>query len=287
MGMADGPRGGATGSADATPPAEGPANRATDLRDLDVSNHDRDGADHSGLLIPVSSTASNEESNPGRAEQPSNDEQEFEKKYDDLGPVDFAKEVIQFGDWLGRAGANLSPEEKEHALAEYSFLQNRLSFWLNYDHTPPMAQGNLRSAALTLYQGAINGGIVGVGNLPESMLAVRGAASFITDGAPRIRPTTKPAFGDAPATPPQRPKEIEGTGRIVDNSEANIAWGKGIKEQSGNWEDYIANENREASKLRPGAPVFDHFNVETGEAISAKTLNTLTVNRIKNPQKNI
>jgi contact-dependent growth inhibition (CDI) system restriction endonuclease-like protein len=31
--------------------------------------------------------------------------------------------------------------------------------------------------------------------------------------------------------------------------------------------------------------VFDHFNAETGEAISAKTLNTLTVNRIKSPQK--
>jgi len=28
------------------------------------------------------------------------------------------------------------------ALAEYSFLQERLSFWLAYDYKPPTAQGN-------------------------------------------------------------------------------------------------------------------------------------------------
>jgi hypothetical protein len=80
-------------------------------------------------------------------DEPTSLEQAFERKYDDLGPVDFAKEVIQFGDWLGRAGGSLSPAEMAHALAEYSFLQNRLSFWLNYDYKPPTAQGNLLSAA--------------------------------------------------------------------------------------------------------------------------------------------
>jgi hypothetical protein len=276
---------GVVGSAATTaPPGEGAANQGTDPTNPRVSNSEQDGADRNALLTPASSTVSNDDGNVDQSQEPSALQQTFERKYDDLGPVDFAKQVIQFGDWLGRAGANLSPEEKQHALAEYSFLQDRLSFWQNYAYTPPTAQGNLLSAALTLYQGAINGGIVSVGNLPESMLALGGAASMFTDGAPRIRPATKPAFDDAPGTPPQAPKEIEGTGRIVDNSEANIVWGKGIKEQSGNWEDYIANENPDASKLRPGAPVFDHFNAETGEAISAKTLNTLTVNRIKKPQ---
>jgi hypothetical protein len=92
--------------------------------------------------------------------EPTSLEQAFERKYDDLGPVDFAKEVIQFGDWLGREGKNLSPTEMANALAEYSFVQDRLSFWLAYDYKPPSAQGNLLSAALTLYQGAVIGGFV-------------------------------------------------------------------------------------------------------------------------------
>ena len=50
----------------------------------------------------------------------------FAQKYDDLGPVDFAKRVIEFGDWLGRAGGSLSPDDMERALAEYSFLQDRI-----------------------------------------------------------------------------------------------------------------------------------------------------------------
>jgi hypothetical protein len=126
-------------------------------------------------------------------DEPKSLEQAFERKYDDLGPVDFAKEVIQFGDWLGRAGGSLTPAEMAHALAEYSFLQNRLSFWLNYDYKPPTAQGNLLSAALTLYQGAVSGGFVRPGHLPESMLAVAGTASLFSEGPPRrIRPSQEP-----------------------------------------------------------------------------------------------
>src|ERR1700728_437247 len=72
-------------------------------------------------------------------------EQTFERKYDDLGPVDFAKQVIQFGYWLGRQGGSLSLAEQEQALAEYSFVQDRLSFWLGYDYKPVIAQLNLFS----------------------------------------------------------------------------------------------------------------------------------------------
>jgi hypothetical protein len=80
-------------------------------------------------------------------------EEAFEKKYDDLGPTDFAKEVIQFGDRLGRQGQNLSPSEREEAIAEYTFLQDRLTFWLGYDYKPEITQSYLHSAALTLFQG--------------------------------------------------------------------------------------------------------------------------------------
>jgi hypothetical protein len=157
-------------------------------------------------------------------DEPISLEQTFERKYDDLGPVDFAMEVIQFGDWLGRQGRNLAPGDKERALVEYSFLQDRLSFWLAYEYKPPVAQANLLSAALTLYQGAVNGGIANVGNLPQSMLATAGTAALLTDARQRIRPSVKPSVQEAPSA--AVPKEIEGIGGIVNNSEAKIVWRK-------------------------------------------------------------
>jgi hypothetical protein len=144
--------------------------------------------------------------------EPTSLEQTFEQKYDHLGPVDFAKETIQFGDWLGREGRSLSPAAMAHALAEYSFLQDRLSFWLNYEEKPPAAQGNLLSAALTLYQGAVLGGFVRPGRLPESMLAVAGTASLFSGGPPR-RASQSPPLEDAPAASAQAPK-VEGLGGI-------------------------------------------------------------------------
>jgi hypothetical protein len=229
-------------------------------------------------------TALSDSDDGDAAGEPPSLEQTFEREYDDLGPVDFAKRVIQFGDWLGRAGGNLSPAEMGHALAEYSFLQDRLSFWLAYDYKPPTAQGNLLSAALTLYQGAVNGGIVRVGHLPQSMVDVVGVAAAFTDGPPR-RPSTEPVLEEAPVAPAQAPKEIEGLGGTVDKSETEIEWHKGIKDQNAKWEDYYDKVDTEARRLRPGSKGFDHFNDDTGEAISNKTLNTLTVSRIKNPQK--
>jgi hypothetical protein len=224
-------------------------------------------------------------------------EQTFERKYDDLGPVDFAKEVIQFGDWLGRNGAKLSPAEMAYALAEYSFLQDRLSAWLAYDYKPPQAQGNLLSAALTLYQGAFNGGIVGARHLPESMLAVAGTASLFGGGAPSRPPKSsiedplfvpgkapkRPTAEDEPFTPAQAAKEIEGLGGIVDRSETGIEWNKGIKEQNGKWEDYYDKTNPDSEQLPPGSKRFDHFNATTGEATSNKTLNTLSMSYIRDP----
>lgn len=221
----------------------------------------------------------------GGDDEPTSLEQAFERKYDDLGPVDFAKEVIQFGDWLGRAGGSLSPAEMAHALAEYSFLQNRLSFWLSYDYKPPTAQGNLLSAALTLYQGAVIGGFARPGHLPESMLAVAGTASLFSEGPPRrIRPSQEPTVEEVPIAPAQAPKEIKGLGGTVDNSEAKIVWGGGIKEQgSEGCQPYVASQMPDATRLSETSKAFDHFNEFTGEAISDKTMNTLTVARIKNP----
>lgn len=211
-------------------------------------------------------------------------QQTFERKYDDLGPVDFAKRVIQFGDWLGRSGENLPPDDREFALAEYSFIQDRLSFWLSYGYKPVQAQTNLLSAALTLYQGAINGGIVRVGQLPRSMMDVAGTAVVFTDGPP-CRPSAEPNFDDAPSSLAEAPREIEGLGGTVDNSEMNIAWNESIKNQGVPLEAYIEKENPDVVQLKPNATTFDLFDPITGEAISAKTMNTLSVTYIKTPQK--
>jgi hypothetical protein len=145
-------------------------------------------ANRSVSVTPVATTRSDEEdeSEEDESQIPTSPEQAFEKEYDGLGPVEFAKQVIQFGDGLGREGKNFSAAEREHALAEYSFLQNRLSFWLAYNYKPAAAQANLLSAALTLYQGAINSGIVQVDHLPRSMLDVAGAAWAFDNVPPRI-----------------------------------------------------------------------------------------------------
>ncbi len=251
---------------------------------------------------PAATTLSDDSGKPEAgddSQEPISLEQTFERKYDDLGPVDFSKEVIQFGDWLGRQGGNLSPAEMAYALAQYSFLQDRLSAWLAYDYKPPQAQANLLSAALTLYQGAVNGGVVGPRHLPESMLAVAGTASLFSGGAPS-RPH-KPGIEDplavpgqapkertteeAPAEPVLAPKEIERLGETVSNSETEIEWGKGIKEQNGKWEDYYDKMNPDSVQLRPGSKGFDHFNDATGEAVSNKTLNTQSMSYIRDPEE--
>jgi hypothetical protein len=223
-------------------------------------------------LTAAGSAAANGGADANESKGQTSINQGFERKYDDLGPVDFAKQVIQFGDWLGREGGNLSPAEQEHALAEYSFLQDRLSFWLGYDYKPPQAQANLLSAALTLFQGAVNGGIVHVGNLPQSMVDVGGAAWALDNIPPRPRMSIKPAVEDLPAAPVEAPRQTQGLGGVVDNSETRIDWTKGIKEQSGGWEDYLARTIPGAVKLGPTSKTFDLLDPIIDDAISAKAM---------------
>jgi hypothetical protein len=185
--------------------------------------------------------------------------------------------------WGGK-GKDLSPADKERALAEYAFLQDRLSFWLAYEYTPPSAQGNLHSAALVLFQGANNAGIVDPGHLPKSMLDVAGEVWAIDNLPPRVRFSAEPKVEIEPAAPAEAPKEVEGLGGVVDNSEIGIDWKGGVKAQGGPLEDYIEEQIPDAKELPPTSKTFDNFVYTTGEAISAKTLNTLSVSYIKNPQ---
>jgi hypothetical protein len=214
----------------------------------------------------------------------------FEQKYDDLGPADFSDQAIRFGYWLGAHGREFSPAEKERALAEYAFLQNRLLAWQRYEYKSPREGGYITSAASRLFQGAINGGLVSARDLPPSILDVAGTVALLENSSP-----TRPLPGRRPRVeepPPARFKPIANVelGAIVDREIAGIIWGKSIQEQGigkGNtgWEIYVASQDPNNKLLRPNATGFDVFNWTKGEAISAKTLDTKTMTYIRNPRE--
>ena len=211
--------------------------------------------------------------------------QKFEQKYDDLHPVDFAKAVLQFGYRLETEGHDLPPAEKAEAVAEYSFLEDRLSFWLAYEYTPPDATGNLRSAALALYRGAVQAGIATPGGMPQSMLAVAAETAFYNNAPPpRLGIPPQETFELPVRVPGERPPEPDGLGGTVDNSKAKIVWGAGNEEQGKPMETLVANQDPSLEQLPPNSKTFDLINRDTGAAVSAKTLNTLSVSYIRNPR---
>ena len=258
----------------------GPASRA---KPDDEKPHGREDLED---YLAHAASDDHEEDDESRA--PSSFYQELEQKYDWQGPVDFAKQVIQFGDRLGRQGKNFSRDEKERALAEYSFLQDRLNFWLGYDYKPPLAQENLHSAALTLFQGAINGGIVGAGQIPASMLDVAvGAMAYdnLPQRAPRSPPRV-PSLDEMVAREGiEAPREIKGLSGTAYDSDVALTRPQGIKEQGHSFEVYIARERSDLELLPRNSKTFDLFGSTTGEAVSAKTVSTLSVGYIKRPER--
>jgi hypothetical protein len=245
-----------------------------------------------------------------RGEEPSKTlEQAFEEEYDDLGPVEFAKRVIQFGDHLAREGATLPRAEKDRAVAQYAFLEDRLSFWLAYEYTPPTARGNLLSAAQFLFQGVNLSGIAQPGHLPKSMLDV--AADVWANDNPPLRPrfpadpsvelTPKPPSApEAPIEPEEAPRpevaprpeapaapdrEVEGLGGIVDNGEVGIVWDGGIKGQGDPFQRYCERQLPNSEALPETSKTFDQIVRATGTAISDKSLNALRFSYVKNPQR--
>jgi hypothetical protein len=222
--------------------------------------------------------------------KPTARQEAFERKYDDLGPEEFSKKVIEFAHWLEAHGRDLSPAEKEQAVAEYDFLQSRLSTWINYEYKSARESNYLLSAATWLFQGGANSGLVPIGHLPASMLSVAGTVALF-DTPPPSRLLPKPKAGAA--EPPPALRQPPGNDRfvpIVEREIAGITWGKGIRRQGlgdgdAGWEKYIASQNPDATLLPPGSKVFDVFKETSGEAISAKTLDTKTMTCIRNPQE--
>lgn len=244
----------------------------------------------SDASLPSRDDSSASPADGDKSGEPTKLQQTFEQKYDDLGPEDFSKKVTEFGHWLETHGRELSPAEKERALAEYSFLQNRLLAWQRYEYKSPREGGYINSAASRLFQGAINGGLVSVRDLPPSMLDVAGTIALFDNPPPtRHRPATRPRGEELPAEflkPAEDPRFVP----FVDRETAGIVWGKGLREQGigegdTGWEKYLASLDPDAKLLPPGSTGFDLFKAATGEAISAKTLDTKTMSYIRKPQE--
>lgn len=271
--------------------------------------------DENPLLTPVASVDSQD--NPDDAEtEPPDDRPPLERKYDDLGPVEFAKMVIQFGLALETNGKGFSPEQRQEALAEYNFLQDRLNFWLAYDNKPLEAEGNLHSAALELYTGAVLSGLVPVGGKggepPASMLAAATGILAADNGTPGVRvrgaaggaevesvplehepaPSEEesvPSRGrSAPEGPSHIIEELTRTGElgeeVVSSDEAKIDW-NGTVNTGVQFEDFNQVNYPEFRRLKANAKTFDFFSDTSGEALSDKALDPLSYTYITKPQK--
>ena len=212
----------------------------------------------------------------------------LESKFDDLDALEFAKRARGFGDWLYSAGNRLNAEDRLRARVEYDFLQDRLSFWIGYHYTPPIAHSAMLSAALQIYGGANFAGIAHPGEngqaFPRSFSAAATAAMVFDGGGSFIGRGRgpRPDFEAYRSEPP----ELVGLGRfggLKDNREVQVAWGRGIQEQGKPFEDAYAREYPDALRTDLGTKTFDFFWEKTGTAVSVKTLNTATFNYAKNP----
>jgi hypothetical protein len=210
----------------------------------------------------------------------------FENEYDQLGPVEFAKRVTDFGDWLGRH-RDLSTADKAAAYARYVFLQDRLNFWMGYSAKPANADNNLTSAASFLFQGAINAGVItDVKHLPLSY--VRAGLVAMQYEGPQLRVGRKSGAEieelARPGISRRWPEELI-LGGVVSNDDVHIGWGKGMVNQGYPWELRVVRQGRVGQALPQGAKTFDGFVDPPGRATSAKTLDTTAYMYAKDPRK--
>ncbi|HEX4183654.1 MAG TPA: hypothetical protein VHY34_10390 [Caulobacteraceae bacterium] len=256
-------------------------------------------------LRPAPQRPSNSPSDGERIQAPQPLLATLQGKFDDMGPVEFAKRVYRFGDWLGREGSKLTAVERANARVEYDFLQDRLNFWLGYAYVSPDAHAKLLGGATPLYQGAINSGIVTVGGrdggLPRSMLAAGLAAWSLGGAAPAVGGARHvvPRFEVYPGAVAEWQLLRGQLGGVIDNSQAKIVWNGGIRDQGEPFENFVGMKVPKTAQTKWGAKAIDHFqrddyettarvrffNDRPGEAISVKTMNTQSVTYIKNPGK--
>lgn len=223
----------------------------------------------------------------------------LEQEYDHLRPVELADKAIRFGDWLAREGKNLSPEDRENALAEYSFLERRILFWNSYGYKPFEAAANLNSAALSLFFGAQLAGIRSVEQIPLSMASVAIGAMLSDEGQRGLQPRRSPARTEMEheAYPGGRQSTFEenyhpnveispadpSTG-TVSFADVGVPWKAAIQPRGIAWQNIRAAKYPGNRRLGRWSKSFDSYNDGTEEAISEKTLNTLDFTYASNPK---
>ncbi len=217
----------------------------------------------------------------------------LESNFDPLGPVEFAKRVQRFSDWLGQESDKLGPLERLKASVEYAFLQDRVQFWLNYPYTPTRARENVLGAGLMLFTAGQRIGLDRPGSqsgrLP-AILAEAGTTAMAFDGgAPgrgRGRGLTSEELESYRPTSTERPERVGEIGGVIHNDDAKIVWNGGIKDQGEPFEDIYSRLHPWVTRLNPVSKTFDFYFEDGGRAVSLKTLNILSYTYIKNP-KNI
>ena len=68
-------------------------------------------------------------------------------------------------------------------------------------------------------------------------------------------------------------------------AEIGMKWGEGIKQQGMPFENFMAKELGDATRLPPNFPVIDNANSSIGVVTSVKTLNTMTPAKLNNPEQ--
>lgn len=212
----------------------------------------------------------------------------LEDEFDPLGPVEFSKRAIRFGSWLSTQAHDGTDLDRPAALAEYLFLESRIDFWLQYNHIDeisPRAHGNVLSAALTLYQGAIAAQLVSPIHWPNSMNAVATMAMGMGGSDPLIG-MRRLSAGAAEMPEESFPWSPAAAGRIggsVRNAQVNITWGTGIQDQGEPWEAWLQRQLPGATRLRSNSKTWDLTVDGEARAISAKTIDTTSYTYANRP----
>lgn len=212
----------------------------------------------------------------------------FQSQFDNLGPVDFAKRVIRFAEWIEIQAHDNRPMDRAAAKAEYYFLQNRLTFWLGYQYKSPGAHLNILGAGSLLYEGAITSGLLRPGDsdsAPWSMAAAIGFAAQLDGSLYSHGPVKLPKLPELPEFAPTMAQRAGVGAAEAENAEVGVGWGRGIQDQGVPWETQLRSEQPADMGYFPRAKTWDFASIITGRVISAKTLDTTTFTYASNPQK--
>ena len=114
----------------------------------------------------------------------------------------------------------------------------------------------------------IDGGLKGAATAGIATLLLAGAGVLVSKGASKTRLWARATARRYPVA--------EGTG---------IRWGGGIQDQGMPWEDYLQRTYGADARLPQNFKTFDFYDEFSGQAISAKTLDTTTASRIEKPEQ--